>query len=194
MPTPTRPHKNPSSAGLTPGPITAPNANKWAANNWKTGPVTLFQALGIKADIQYPKLQAQMAAHAAASSTNPSSAQAKGNTGNVTAKGGKPSSANDASNMALGQRLAAGYGWGNGNQWTALNNIVMAESGWDNYAQNPGSTAYGIGQFLDSTWSTVGGVKTSNATAQIQYMLAYIQQRYKTPEAAWAFHLANGWY
>lgn len=186
-----RPHKNPSDAGLSRGSGKVPvSKNKWDAGNWKTGPVTLFQAAGIKADIQYPKLHATMAEHAAASSSNPSTpAPHSGQT-----VGGKPATVNEAGNQRLGQSLATGYGWGSGDQWNALNNLVMAESGWDNTAQNPSSTAYGIGQFLNSTWSTVGGTKTSNATAQIQYMLAYIKQRYGTPSAAWAFHLANGWY
>lgn len=112
----------------------------------------------------------------------------------VTATGGNPaSSTTEAVNQAQGRLLAATFGW-TGAQWTALNNIVMAESGWNNQAQNPGSTAYGIGQFLDTTWATVGYTKTSDSTTQIIAMLNYIKQRYGTPENAWAFHLANGYY
>ena len=65
-------------------------------------------------------------------------------------------------------------------------------------AQNPTSTAYGIGQFLDSTWATVGGHKTSDGYLQLQYMMKYIRQRYGSPNAAWAQYYAHpggvGWY
>ena len=33
--------------------------------------------------------------------------------------------------------------------------IIQCESGWDYTAQNPNSTAYGAGQFLDGTWNYV---------------------------------------
>ncbi len=91
---------------------------------------------------------------------------------------GAPS--NISGNVALGRQLAARYGW-TGRQWDALYNLGMKESGWRNTAQNPTSSAYGIGQFLDKTWGTVGGRKTSDPRLQIQYMLKYIAQRYGNP-------------
>jgi hypothetical protein len=33
--------------------------------------------------------------------------------------------------------------------------IIQCESGWDYTAQNPNSTAYGAGQFLNGTWSYI---------------------------------------
>ena len=99
-----------------------------------------------------------------------------------------------AANKALGQAMAAAYGWATGQEWTALNNVVMSESGWCNVAQNPGSTAYGIGQFLDTTWAGTGYSKTSNPAVQIAAMLKYIKGRYGDPIKAWAFHVANNWY
>lgn len=33
--------------------------------------------------------------------------------------------------------------------------IIQCESGWDYTAQNPNSTAYGAGQFINSTWNYV---------------------------------------
>jgi hypothetical protein len=33
--------------------------------------------------------------------------------------------------------------------------IIECESGWDYTAQNPNSTAYGAGQFLNGTWSYI---------------------------------------
>lgn len=114
--------------------------------------------------------------------------------GNVTPQGGSPGSVSTQANQATGRLMAAGYGWSTGAEWTALNNTVMAESGWDNTAQNPTSTAYGIFQFLDTTWVTVGYSKTSDPVTQIAAGLKYIKQRYGDPVAAWQFHLANGWY
>jgi hypothetical protein len=80
--------------------------------------------------------------------------------------------------------LAAGFP---ASEWPALKHIIDHESGFKSTAQNPKSTAYGIFQFLDSTWSSVGGTKTSDPAVQAQYGLQYIKQRYGTPSAAWAF-------
>jgi phage-related protein len=92
----------------------------------------------------------------------------------------------------VGRLLSLAYGWGS--QWPALDALVMSESGWNPFAQNPTSSAFGIGQFLDSTWASVGFSKTSNPVTQIQAMLKYIEQRYGSPNAAWAFKQANNWY
>lgn len=65
---------------------------------------------------------------------------------------------------------------------------------WDPRRKNPGSTATGIGQFLDSTWASVGAVKTFDAHTQIDLMGTYIARRYTDPSRAKAFWLANNWY
>jgi hypothetical protein len=83
----------------------------------------------------------------------------------------------------LAQRMAAGYGW-TGGQWAALRTLVQNESGWNPNAQNPTSTAYGLFQFLDSTWSSVGATKTSSPVGQIAAGLRYIKSRYGSPGAA----------
>ena len=81
-------------------------------------------------------------------------------------------------------------------EWGAMKNLMMGESGFRNDAQNPTSTAYGLFQFLDSTWATVGGTKTSDPGLQSQYGLQYIKQRYGSPSKAWAFWQAQSphWY
>lgn len=89
--------------------------------------------------------------------------------------------------------LALGQGWGLGDQWTALFNLVDAESGFNPNAQNPDSSAYGLFQFLDSTWAQYGK-KTSDPSLQIKYGLQYIADRYGDPLHAWAFHQSHGWY
>lgn len=114
--------------------------------------------------------------------------------GAATAAGGNPGTAAEKANQATGKLMAAAYGWSTGTEWTALNNVVMAESGWNNLAQNPTSTAYGIFQFLDTTWASTGYAKSSNPVTQIAAGLKYVKQRYGDPVKAWQFHQANGYY
>lgn len=93
------------------------------------------------------------------------------------------------------QQMAA-YGWDSGPQWSALDQLVDHESSWNPTAQNPTSTAYGLYQFLDQTWATVGGSKTSDPSLQSLYGARYIADRYGNPAAAWAFWQAQSphWY
>lgn len=83
--------------------------------------------------------------------------------------------------------------WGS-EQWDYYNYIVKAESGWNNTAQNPTSTAYGLHQFLDSTWEHVDCEKTSDPYTQIDCGIKYIEDRYQTPELAYIHHIENNWY
>lgn len=89
---------------------------------------------------------------------------------------------------------AATRGWGDGRQWDALQWVIGRESGWNPNAQNPTSTAYGLGQFLDSTWASVGIPKTSDPRLQSEALMRYIAQRYGSPVAAQAFWGRSGWY
>jgi TP901 family phage tail tape measure protein len=92
----------------------------------------------------------------------------------------------NATGMAkIVQTVAASFGWGSGDQWAALYQLVMHESGFRSNAQNPTSTAYGLFQFLNSTWGSVGGHKTSDPTLQTIYGLKYIQRNYGDPINAW---------
>lgn len=79
-------------------------------------------------------------------------------------------------------------------QWSSFEALVMRESKWDNLAQNPKSTAFGIGQFLDSTWETVDCKKTDDEYKQVSCMIDYIEARYKTPQKALEFHLKKNYY
>lgn len=83
-------------------------------------------------------------------------------------------------------------GWGS--YWSHFNALVYKESSWNPLAQNPTSTAFGLGQFLNSTWATVGGHKTTVPQLQLEYMMRYIAQRYGNPANALAFHLRNNYY
>jgi hypothetical protein len=104
-----------------------------------------------------------------------------------------------AGNVALGQRLAAGRGWGGGAQWDCLYALWQRESGWSNTARNPQSGAYGIAQALghgptDQYPAGPANPPESDASAQISWGLGYIAGRYGTPCGAWAHETADGWY
>jgi len=106
--------------------------------------------------------------------------------------GGAPG--NVSANAAMGRLLAAQlYGW-TGGRWNALYALWQRESGWNNNAQNPTSTAYGIPQFLNSTWASTGIAKTSDPHQQILAGLRYIVARYGSPAGAWAHETSAGWY
>lgn len=99
----------------------------------------------------------------------------------------------NTANKVIVNKVAAGYGWGTGSEWDALNNVVMAESGYCNTVVNSiGAT--GIGQFLDTTWASTGIARTFDPTLQAKAMMIYIKARYGTPSAAWTFHKANNYY
>lgn len=75
--------------------------------------------------------------------------------------------------------------------WENFDKLINKESGWNPNAQNPRSTAYGLAQFLDSTWQNG---KTSDPYKQIDEAIEYIADRYGSPTEAWNFHRQRGWY
>ena len=104
----------------------------------------------------------------------------------------------DFSNVANGpikqmaKQMLEAMGWGD--QFGDLNWLLTRESGWNPNAQNPTSTAYGLFQFLNSTWGSVGGSKTSDPRLQLEYGLKYIKQRYGDVRGARSFWQRNHWY
>lgn len=85
-------------------------------------------------------------------------------------------------------------------EWKCLRNLWQKESHFNPKAKNMSSGAYGIAQFMPSTWGNYKVVKTSEARLQIKYGLRYILKRYGTatdPNGAcnaWAFWQKNRWY
>lgn len=82
--------------------------------------------------------------------------------------------------------------------WDAALYIIDHESDCSPNAQNPGSTAFGIGQFLNSTWEIprvrdAGCVKTFDPVEQLRCMQVYVEGR-----GGWSGSLAHkkakGWY
>jgi len=108
-----------------------------------------------------------------------------GSTGSHT--GGK-------SNRAVVKGVAKHYGWNTGAQWADLVALVNSESHFNNSAQNPTSTAYGMFQFLDATWKNYGFKKTSDPHQQAVAGLTYIKSRYGDPAKAWSYHKKHGSY
>jgi hypothetical protein len=124
-----------------------------------------------------------------------------------------PSSATVAAYKAFAMSLLALHGWPG--QWSSFSAIVGEEdASWNPETRNPTSGALGIAQALghgqgaataaaDGTneygnYGTPDPVcKLANGgqgNAQLIWMCNYIAQAYKTPDAAQAFHLANGYY
>lgn len=175
-------------------PLILPEGGKsvrsnWSLQGWKKGPVTLKDAFGIKkGTIVYPKFQPVL----------PSAVATSQQVGSKTsgASGGSspgPSGGTAQQNAAIGKKMVDAAGWGS--QWAAFNNIVMAESGWSTDATNSSSGAYGIPQALPgSKMASAGSNWKTSASTQIAWMISYIRSRYGSPNAAWAFHQANGWY
>jgi hypothetical protein len=80
--------------------------------------------------------------------------------------------------------------------FNSLDSLWMKESGWDRFAENPSSGAYGIPQALPPTKLPAGGQKSggSQAGPQIDWGLGYIQDRYGSTDKAWQHSQAQGWY
>lgn len=96
-------------------------------------------------------------------------------------------------NVSLAQQIALDKGI-TGAEWECLYLLGMRESGWRSTAQNPYSTAYGLFQFLDSTWAGTGYTKSADPRIQIEAGLAYVKNRYTTPCNAYNFQVSRGWY
>lgn len=82
----------------------------------------------------------------------------------------------------------------NKEQFVCLTKLVGKESAWRANAENPTSSASGIGQLLDSTYSRLGMQKSDSGVAQLVATLSYIHRRWVTPCNAWKNWLKNGSY
>jgi hypothetical protein len=74
--------------------------------------------------------------------------------------------------------------------------IIMRESSGDPTADNPASTAFGLGQLLLGNRILYLGedYATTDCGRQLWAFRAYVRDRYGTAERAKAFWQANGWY
>jgi hypothetical protein len=112
-------------------------------------------------------------------------------------RGGAVLLAYSAANYARGvaRRMLHRFHWSVRKQFRYLNWLWNRESGWNKYARNPYSGAYGIPQALPGRkMASAGPNWRSNAWTQIRWGLRYIRARYGTPRRAWNHSQATGWY
>lgn len=95
--------------------------------------------------------------------------------------------------LRVAGQLLVQYGWAG--QFSCLDALWGAESGWNVYAENPSSGAYGIPQALPaSKMASAGPDWRSDAATQINWGLGYIRALYGSPCTAWDHEEAVGWY
>ena len=82
----------------------------------------------------------------------------------------------------------------NKEQFLCLTKLIGKESAWTPKAENPTSTASGLGQLLDSTASSLGMKKSDSAVSQLVATLSYISRRHSHPCGAWKHFQKKGWY
>jgi hypothetical protein len=133
------------------------------------------------------------AAAAAANSTSATSATSQtggGTTVNTPAAPADPTGAE-----AIGKGLLPSYGFNQTTQWDCLYNLWMRESGWNVYAENTASGAYGIPQSLPGDkMASAGADWQTNPSTQITWGLGYIKAQYGTPCGAWQNEVNDGFY
>jgi hypothetical protein len=141
--------------------------------------------------------QAELDARAAAEAAQRAAAEAAARAAaEAEAAAARPGRATSAAVAPAGsyQDYALSKLGGDSGEFSCLENLWGKESGWNPNAQNPSSTAYGIPQFLDSTWAGTGIAKTSDGYRQIDAGLIYITNRYSSPCGAWSHSRSSGWY
>ena len=79
-------------------------------------------------------------------------------------------------------------------QFSCFTKLIGRESAWNPKAENPISTASGIGQMLDSTYKGLGMKKSNAGVAQLVATLSYISRRHINPCNAWRHFQDKGWY
>ncbi|MFB7669541.1 transglycosylase SLT domain-containing protein [Kitasatospora sp. NPDC056138] len=81
------------------------------------------------------------------------------------------------------------------NQLASFSQIIAHESSWRVTATNPSSGAYGLAQALPgSKMASAGADWRTNPKTQIAWALSYMNSRYGSPNAAWAFWQTHHWY
>lgn len=105
-----------------------------------------------------------------------------------------PPPADPTSAEQIGEQLMLDAGFAS-SQWSCLYDLWERESGWNVYAENPTSGAYGIPQSLPaSKMSEFGSDYLTDPTTQIKWGLSYISSTYGTPCDAYTFDIDNGGY
>jgi hypothetical protein len=105
-----------------------------------------------------------------------------------------PSVAPSGSAQQIAQAMLGSFGWSS-SQFGCLQSLWNAESGWNPYASNPTSGAYGIPQALPGAkMASAGPDWQTNPATQIRWGLGYIKGLYGSPCGAWSHEESAGWY
>jgi hypothetical protein len=96
--------------------------------------------------------------------------------------------------QGIAHSMLQSMGWGE-DQYNCLVALWNRESGWNVYAHNSSSGAYGIPQALPGEkMASAGADWATNAATQISWGLSYVQGRYGDACGAWAHSEEAGWY
>lgn len=122
-------------------------------------------------------------------------AQAAKTASSIPVAGGGPGPGGPTAAQQYAMKVAALIGW-TGAQWNALNYVAMRESGWNMYARNPSSGAYGIAQGITgpSWYYQWPGGNPNTIQGQVTGFFDYIKQRYGNPIAAAQHERSFNWY
>jgi hypothetical protein len=105
-----------------------------------------------------------------------------------------PAAARKLTPRQIARQMLGSFGWSQ-RQFPYLNWLWNRESGWNVYAENPYSGAYGIPQAdPGAKMASAGPDWPGNATTQIRWGLRYIRSTYGSPRLAWDHEVADGWY
>jgi hypothetical protein len=122
-------------------------------------------------------------------------AQSAGNTSGGTGIQTTAPPADPTSAEQIGKAELVDFGFSESTQWPCLYDLWERESGWNVYAENPSSGAYGIPQSLPGDkMASVASDWQTDPTTQIKWGLGYIKSIYGTPCAAWQNELNVGSY
>ena len=168
------------SGGVVGGVTSTFSGNPGALGAWaRQQQIATLHA--IQASVAAATLAGAQAAAAAATQRLPG--------GDLGAHGGSA-----AANQALARKLLPLFGFGQ-DQMVPLIELWNQESGWNQFADNVSSGAYGIPQSLPaSKMAAAGPDYLTNPLTQERWGLGYIKGRYGTPAGAWAHERAFNWY
>ena len=122
-------------------------------------------------------------------------AQSSGETSGCTGITTTAPPADPTSAEQIGKTELVDFGFSESTQWPCLYDLWERESGWNVYAENPGSGAYGIPQSLPGDkMASAGADWETDPTTQIIWGLGYIKSIYGTPCGAWQNELDHGYY
>lgn len=152
------------------------------------------QQIAAEARIAAARAAAQRAAAQRAAARQAAANAAAAQTTTAKATGSSAAVQPSGSPQQVALAMLGSFGWSS-SQFSCLVSLWARESGWNIYASNPSSGAFGIPQALPgSKMASAGADWQTNAATQIRWGLGYIQQTYGSPCAAWDHSEAAGWY